>query len=58
MPKYLVSAVKTIYLETVIEAENEYHAEAIADQELITDDFREVSTNFMLDPIMELEEAN
>jgi hypothetical protein len=59
MPSYRVRASKTIYLSTIIEADDLEHAEHIAHHELIVDDFTEsVSVAFNLDSVTEFRKAN
>jgi hypothetical protein len=54
MPSYRVQASKTIYLTTIIQADDLEHAEHIAQHELIVDDFTEsLSVAFNLDGVTE-----
>ena len=54
--KYKVRARVTNWLEIEIEANNLEEAEKVADEELITDDFDVVSTEFELDGVVEITE--
>jgi hypothetical protein len=54
MKKYKVYATKTIHLEAIVEAKSQEEAEKFADYELITDDFTEENTEFLLGPVVEL----
>lgn len=54
--KYKVRARVTNWLEIEIEANNLEEAEKVADEELITDDFDVVSTEFELDGVIEITE--
>jgi hypothetical protein len=48
MQTYTIEATKRIYLRTTIEADSLEEAHKIADEELITDDFEEINTDFTL----------
>jgi hypothetical protein len=59
VPSYRVQASKTIYLSTIIQADNQEQAEHIASRELIVDDFTESSSvAFNLDGVTEMETSN
>jgi len=51
MAKYKIYATKTITLEAIVDAENEFEAWTASD-ELITDDFDQVNTVFKIDEIV------
>lgn len=46
--EWKIEAVKIIRLETTVTADTAEEAHRIADQDLITDDFREVGTEFAI----------
>lgn len=48
MATYTVEAVRRIYLRTTVEADTLEEAQRIADQDLITDDFEEIGTDFTM----------
>jgi hypothetical protein len=54
MAKYIIEAVKTIYLSAEVEASSLEEAEAI-ERELIIDDFDEVNTDIRIESITEKE---
>lgn len=51
MPKFVVEAVRNIYLECVIEADSIDEAQEIAEKKLILDDFNEVGGQFYIDSV-------
>ena len=48
METYTVEATKRIRLQTTIQANSLDEAQKIADEELITDDFEEIGTDFTI----------
>ncbi len=56
MAKYLVEAIKTIYLTAEIEADSLQKAEKI-ERDLIIDDFDEVNSDIKIESIMEVTNA-
>jgi hypothetical protein len=54
MAKYIIEAVKTIYLSAEVEAGSLEEAEAI-ERELIIDEFEEVNTDIKIESITEKE---
>lgn len=55
MGKFVVEAVRNIYLQTTIVADSYEQACEIADNELITDDFNEVGGQFYIDTVYSTE---
>lgn len=53
MPKFTVYATVTYDLETEIEADSLEQAQEIADKDLITDDYEQVTGEFTLGEIVE-----
>ena len=51
MPTYTVRAIRRVLLRTTIEAGTLEEAQQIADEELITDDFEEIGSDFTLTTI-------
>jgi hypothetical protein len=58
MPKFTIYATQTNHLAIVVDADNEMDALRLYDDELITDDYEVENSDFKLEAIVEMEEAN
>lgn len=58
MPKFTIYATQTNHLAVVVDADDEMDALRLYDDELITDDYEVENSDFKLEGIVEMEEAN
>jgi hypothetical protein len=58
MPKFTIYATQTNHLAVVVDADDEMDALRLYDDELITDDYEVENSDFKLEGIIEMEEAN
>ncbi len=58
MPRFTIYATQTNHLAVVVDADDEMDALRLYDDELITDDYEVENSDFKLEGIIEMEEAN